>query len=319
MALVKVKNTSGAEGTWQGQTIAIDEYYEIPATERPNWADDSAVFASVSSGDLLVNDGASDITAPLDGWRIIEGVQAMPYSRHLEGKLAVHSSSKPEPSGVTTYAVWAGAGDDVAAVEASDSIGSGELLTFDMSYDPGGAHIETKDVKFDPRHGRVWVHEAYVKFENGGIPDFFTSDIMAPATPLQQVANLDYIVENNFVKYAPGGPGTGTHGLAGTPALLPRTYSNDGDWDFDGTNLTPNFAGTGGYRIADIDMSVHRYFNKVPLYGTSSTYFTMSSEETAELPVAQGYFIRINVHNNSNSAWYMSCIIEIYREKTVDP
>ncbi len=100
---------------------------------------------------------------------------------------------------------------------------------------------------------------------------------------------------------------------------MPRPFSKDGDWDFDGVNLLPNLAGTGEYRISDIERPVHRYFNKIPLYGSSTTYFTMSSEETAELRVDLGYFIRVNVFNNSNSNWSLSCIMEIFRERTVDP
>lgn len=243
-------------------------------------------------------------------------VTQLPFSRHLDGKLAVHSSSKPEPEGSATYAIWAGCGDDVDAVEPADSIGNGELLTFNMTH---GTPEVAKDVKFDPRHGRVWIHEAYLKFEDGGVDDYLTADTIAGATPLQQVANLDYIVEDDWVKYSPSGPGTGTHGFAGTPVLMSRTYAKDGDWDFDGTNLTPNFAGTGGYKITAVERIAHRYFNKIPLHGTSATYFTMSSDETAELPVSGGYFVRIHVHNNSNSNWNVSVIMEIFRERTYMP
>lgn len=241
-------------------------------------------------------------------------IEDLPLSRHLEGKLAVHASSKPEPTGYTTYAVWAGAGDDMNEADAALSIGTGELLSFNMVL---GTPVVTKDVKFDPRHGRVWIHEAYVKFENGGVEDYLDADIIAPATPLQQAASLDYIVEDDWLKYAPGGAGTGTHGLAGNPILMERTFSKDGDWNYDGTNLTPNFAGDGQYKITTIERVAHRYFNKIPLNGSSTTYFTMSSEETAELPVSSGYFIRINVHNVSNSNWSISIIMEMYRERTI--
>jgi len=53
--------------------------------------------------------------------------------------------------------------------------------------------------------------------------------------------------------------------------------------------------------------------------GTSATYFTMTSDETAELLVANGYFIRITIRNESNSAWNASVLMEIYRERTTSP
>ncbi len=318
--IIKIKNASGAGGTWVGKTIPNGEYVDVSSDAACEWVADSQVFTDIGSGDLIVNKGADttdDITDPTEGWNWLLG-DTLPYSKHLEGKLAVHSSSKPEPTGHETYAVWAGSGDDPSQPDPTDSLGAGDLLMFNMTFDVGGSHVESKDVKFDPRHGRVWIHEAYLKFENGGIQDYLSADIMAPATPMQTSVNLDYYIEDDWVKYATGSP-AGTHGWAGTPVLIPRTFSMDGDWDWDGTNLTPNFTGTGGYKISSIDRPVHRYFNKIPLYGSSTTYFTMSSEETAELPISMGYFIRINVFNNSNTNWSLSCIMEIYRERTVDP
>lgn len=314
--IIKIKNNSGSEGTWVGQTILVGEYYQLNENEVGSWAGNAKVFADVGSGALVVNDGSADITDPIKGWNWVQG-DILPYSRHLEGKLAVHSSAKPEPVGHSTYAVWAGCGDDLTQEDERLSIGGGELLSFNMTY---GTPLVSKDVKFDPRHGRVWIHEAYLKFENGGVQDYLTADIIAPATPLLTGSPLpgsaDYIVEDDWVKYSPGGPGTGTHMLAGMPVLMERPFDKDGDWDYDGVNLTPNFAGTGQYKITAAERVAHRYFNKVPLFGSSTTYFTMSSDETAELPISMGYFIRINVHNASNSNWNLSAIMEIYRERT---
>jgi len=243
-------------------------------------------------------------------------VTQLPFSRHLDGKLAVHSSSKPEPEGISTYVIWCGCGDDLTQQNEEDSIGGGELLQFSPTT---GTSEVVKDVKFDPRHGRVWIHEGYLKFENGGSGDYFMADIMAPPTPLQQSTNLDYVVENDWLKYAPGGAGTGTDGLAGTPVLVPRTFAKDGDWDYDGSTLLPNFAGNGNYKITTTERIIHRYFNKIPTYGTSSTYFSMTSDETAELPVELGYFVRCRAVNVSNTDWHLSIIMEIYRERTFVP
>ena len=312
--IVRLKNNSGSSADWVGQTIADGEYHDI-TNELDVWRCNNQVFTDVGNGNLIVNDGSTDFSDPVKGWNWVLG-DTLPYSKHLEGKLAVHASSKPEPTGVETFAVWTGSGDDVTEPDETLSLGAGELLAFNMTY---GNAVVTKDVKFDPRHGGVWIHEAYVKFENGGVDDYLTADIIAPATPLQQAANLDLVIADNWVTFAPGGTGTGTHGFGGTPILIPRPFSKDGDWDYDGTNLTPNMSGTGGYKISDIERVVSRYFNKIPLYGTSATYFTMSSEETAELPVSLGFFIRINVHNVSNSNWNISIIMEIYRERTICP
>jgi len=320
--IVKIKNNTEAGLTAGGKTLSVGEYIVLSESDIEQWKSDSEVFTLVGNGSLIVNKGeniADDITDPIEGWKWLIG-DTLPTSRTIGGKLAVHSSSKPEPAGTETFAVWTGAGDDLSKEDPNESIGGGELLNFSMSYDNAGPHWETKDVRFDPRHGRVWIHEAYIKFEDGGIPDYLTSSIMADPSPvIDHTVSLDLIVEDDWVKYSPGGPGTGTHGFAGNPILIPRPYSKDGDWDFDGTNLLPNFTGTGKYKISNIEREVSRYFNKLPCNGTSSTYFTMTSDETAELHNELGYFIRIKVRNQSNSAWNLSVIMEIFRERTCSP
>lgn len=226
-------------------------------------------------------------------------------------KLAVQHSAKPLIPNKVTYVVWTGAGDDLDTHQLS----AGPLLS--VFLEPGISE-KSVDVKFDPVHGRVWLNEGYLRFQDAGVGDYVSAYIMAPPTQLQQLANLDLIVdEENCVKYSPGGPGTGTHGFAATPVLLPRSYSNDGDWDYDGTNLLPNFTRTGQYRMSTNEKAVHKYFNKIPLVGSCPNYFSMASDDTAEL--IHPYFVRITFHNVSNTTWNAQVIMEIFRERTCEP
>lgn len=245
----------------------------------------------------------------------------IPTSRTLEGKLAVHSSPKPEPYGVTTYAVWTGCGDDITAQSPADSIGNGELLSFDVTSQDNEI---VKEVKFDPRHGRVWIHEAYITFQGAGVGDYVTSEVVAPATQLQQVQDLSLYIEDNWIKAVPppelqGSPQiTATHGFAGIPVLLPRSFSKDGDWDFNGVTLAPNFDGTGEYKLSNIDRVVHRFVNKIPCLGNSA-YVSMSSDETAELLIMGGAYLRLKAVNVSQSDWQLAVFLEIYRQRTNVP
>ena len=234
-------------------------------------------------------------------------VNTLTFSEMDGKKLAVHTSYKPALEGSMCVAQWTGAGDDVV----NGIIGGGELLHFDMS-SPG---LVSKDLKFIPAAGRVWLHEGYLKFINGGEGDYISSVIVAPATTLQQSVNLDLVLDVNDVKYAPGGPGTGTHGFAAAPVLVPRTFRKDGGWDYDGVNLTPNMGDTGEYKICDVEVEFQRYINKLPCYGDCATYFSMTSDETAEL--VQPYFLRIMCNNVSGNVWHASIIMEIYREQTM--
>jgi len=225
-------------------------------------------------------------------------------------KLAVHSSPKPDVPGVKSIAVWTGAGDD----PITGSIGGGELLGFECT--PGTALVEI-DVKFSPVNGRIWIHEGYLKFDNGGVGDYMDSLVICNPTPLQTSVNLDLVIDGDWIKYSLSGPGTGTHGFADPTliSLVPRPFLKDGDWDYDGTNLTPNFAGDGNSKISAVEKVVSKFLNKIPVKGTSS-FFTMTSDETTELPA--NFFLRIRAHNVSNTTWSATAIMEIYREKTVD-
>jgi hypothetical protein len=247
-------------------------------------------------------------------------ITSLPIS-DLDGfKISVHSSAKPVVKDSTTYVVWTGAGDDLENyVEGclTCSIGEGELLQFLMTPE---VPYKSIDIAFNPVYGRVWINEGYLKFNGGGAGDFMNAVVVAEPTQLQQMANLDLIVtEDNWVKYSPLGPGTGTHGFASASkiVLVPRTFSKDGDWDYDGSNLTPNFTGTGGYKMSDIERTVHKYINKIPCYGKCDTYFSMHSDETTELPL--NYRLRITAYNTSLTTWDASVILEIYRQATYMP
>lgn len=244
---------------------------------------------------------------------IVETVTQLFPMSDIGDKIAVHSSPKPIEATNTTYAVWTGAGDDIES--DPPIIGDGDLLHY--SFTPGVASI-AKDLKFHPSFGKVWVHEAYVRYSGAGSGDYVTAFVVVPVSQLQPYANLFlYVDADNWVKSVPlDGSITPTHGFAATPYLMPRTFSHDGDWDYDGENLIPNYNGTGGYKISSIERIIHRFVNKIPISG-SNPYFELSSDESAWLP--PGYFLRIVGYNNSNTEWNMDVFVEIYREMTYKP
>jgi hypothetical protein len=317
--VINIKNISGINKTYAGQTILDAETYSLSPSEVSGFSKDVKFFQDVSSGDIIINNGLIDILDPIDAWdHVINDIKMVTITQmnpDLGGKVSVHSSSKPDVEGSHVYAVWSGSGDS----PDPNIVGGGDLLQFQLTI---GKPFEIKDVIFNhAAFGRVWIHEAYLKFANGGIGDYVSAYIMSNPTPLQQVASLDLVLEErlgvNFVKYSPSGPGTGTHGFAANPILIPRLRTKDGDWDYNETDgLVPNFTGTGEYLICEQEYAVSKYINKIPCFGSTSNYFTMSSDETAEVP--PGYFVRVKCVNNSNSNWNLSVIMELFREQTVN-
>ena len=252
-------------------------------------------------------------------------VSELPFSK-LDGennkKLAVHPSYKPDVEGITTYAVWGSAGDELDVngdLVDGGEVGGGPLLHIDCPTDKNDVEVFAK---YHPDNGRIWLHEAYIKFEDAPGNAYLSGGIIAMGTPLQQAINLDLVVVDHEIFYSPGGPGTGTHGFADPDkiVLVPRTFSHDGGWNYDPTNestpLTPA-AGDGEYKMYDEDTLVHRFVNRISCCG-NSPYFSITSDETTELP--KHYYVRVCARTedggNFSQAWHASVILEIYRERT---
>jgi len=309
--IIKIKNNTAADQAWTGVTIVAGGYYNIPATDMTEWVGDDDVFKDIGNGNLVVNNGTDDIMDSVTAWNWMLG-DTMPMSE-LGNKLAIHSSTKPAKENKDFYLVWTGSGDDVVSIP--NVIADGHMLQFDSIT---GVPTQSIEARFSPDFGDVYIHEGYAKWENGGTGDYITAEILTDPSALQTSVSLDLEITDNWVHYAAAGAGTGTHGFAATPVLLKRTKSGDGDWDYDTVNgLVPNVAGTGLYKISDIERVVHRYINKIPTRGNSYGYTTMTSDESAQLP--NGYFIRVTAHNVSDTTWYACVFMEVFREQTANP
>lgn len=288
---------------------------EVPDTPRIYWKWDdnnNKVIEMTESEKTIIDDyGVEALTLNGDSIQISIS-DNLPKSSIDGKKLSVHTSYKPEIDGSSTYAVWSGSGDDINAVTGGN--GAGEMLQIHTSI---GQPETSVDIRFNhARFGRVWLHEAYLKFSDGGIGDYMSARIFANGVPLQQSVSLDLIVNDTYISYSPAGPGTGTHGFADPTkiTLIERSFSKDGDWDYIGNDLVPNFSKQGQFLMSTDEHIVHRFINKVPCFGNCETYFSMSSDETSEL--RNGYFARLTAHNVSNTEWHMSAIMELYREVT---
>lgn len=240
-------------------------------------------------------------------------VSSLPVSELSGSHLLVHSTSKPRIKFSEVYTQWAGSGDDNTA--PTTGINQGELLEFNMT-----PEIPSKEVRvyFNEANGRAWIHEAYLNFNGGGPGDTLSSTVVATATPLQQSTNLDYVIDNdNWVCPAPGGPGTGTHGFAGAPSLVKRSFAHNGKWNYDPaseTPLTPNLESKGYYNITATERIIHQFFNRLPIQGNSYGFTTLTSDEAVE--IHPNYYIAVTVTNASASTFYVTAIMELYRQRT---
>ena len=224
-------------------------------------------------------------------------------------KLWVHESSKPEPPGKYGIynTVWQGAGDDVE----NHVLAGGPLLGCVLT---PGISTQVIDAHFDTSFGAAFIHEGYLQWETAGWGDYIDCEAISGPTLLQTFVNKDLIVDGIKIKYSPNGPGTGTHGFADIPALVPN-LTTTGSWNYDGINLTPNFTDTGDYDLYTTDRTVVRFINRVPVYGTSYTYVRLQSADYHLIP--PGWYLRLTAYNSSNTTWRIWLLMTLYRERTL--
>lgn len=313
---IRIKNNTGSVGVWAGQTIDPDEYYTLLEADLIDWRTDSFVFQSVADGDLIVNNGTDetfDIADPIEGWAWLNGtaiqeVEIKEVAKVDGKKLSVHTSSRPEIANKQFFTVWTGAGDDIV----NHVIGAGNEFKIQTSV---GEAEKTLEIEFDTTLGDVYIHEGYIMWEGASFGDCVSSSVFSRATQLQELINLDLELDGNRVKFAAGGPGTGTHGFAATPVILPNR-EDTGHWDLDASfNLLPNLSQTGEYDIYNIEIEVIRIFHKIPIFGTSTQLNVFKSADSSLL--TPGYYIKVVAHNNSDTEWCFSVVMALFRERTV--
>jgi hypothetical protein len=62
---LRIYNRTGADGTFKGQFIASDAYYDVPATSMSDWASDPVIRDLVDKGQLGIGDGVVEKVSTL--------------------------------------------------------------------------------------------------------------------------------------------------------------------------------------------------------------------------------------------------------------
>lgn len=312
-----ITNNSGEDKTYAGQTVVDGESYTLQIADFLTFREDEDLMVDIASGNTIVSNATDDYDA-ITGWGLITGsfvsAKIEQKSDSQGEKIAAHVSSKPMIPGKAFYATWTGAGDDVSGGAQDGEIGGGDPLTFKFA---NGDTQLTRQARFHPMHGDFYIHDGYIKWKGAHIDDSITVRICADATTLQPYANLDLVVDaEGWVSYSTGGPGTGTHGFAATPSLIPRTFANDGDWNYStAAGLSPNFTKTGKYKMNTSEKVVHTFVQRMPLIGDADNYMKLYSEESTLMP--SSYFMDIVVDcPDGSDTLEAATIIYAYRQKT---
>lgn len=298
-----------------GITVQAGSTYDLSKIATENVNNSNNLLVNIANGNIVVQ--KDPLANPIAYYTSAEAVRAimsihdvLPRSKD-QFKIAVHSSPKPQRIGSTfSYNThWTGSGDDVV----NHVLGGGEICM--ISCTTGNATV-SKIIEFDSLFGNVFIYQGYIGFDNAGFGDYVNVSAWAKATPLQTMIDKDFELDGNKVRLASGGPGTGTHGFAANPTLLPN-YTCSGYWNYDDENqqLLPSLDQSGCYDIYNIDIEADRFMNKLPVYGTNHVYTSLEANDYNQIP--PGWFLKVEAHNQSDTNWKVWFFMEMYRERSV--
>ncbi len=113
MIIKKIKNNTLTDKTYNGQVIAPGEYYQLSVEEFHVFMADMQLLADIDAGDIIVNDGNSDLSADEGRRRIVtrlpvvETSETSTFSTTSTTPVLLPGFSKVVPAG-TYYMAWSG-------------------------------------------------------------------------------------------------------------------------------------------------------------------------------------------------------------------
>jgi len=123
MGLTKrIKNDTGATVTFIGQDIAVGAYYTLQGiVENEEWGTDADVVAAINASDLIVNDGAEDLTDPAVGLKYLASISATIIA---DGATIATNVDTPSDGDIIQFSSSSGNWEKVASTSmVGDTIG----------------------------------------------------------------------------------------------------------------------------------------------------------------------------------------------------
>lgn len=245
------------------------------------------------------------------------GSQAMYFQPQAgDGKPRVLASHKPVLKGKEAYNFFTSRGDHIP----SGVIASGNALMLEAT---SGTSMSWVDLHFatevNPQE-IVYLFGGAISWADAGWGDCFNVEIRTIPTPVVpdppaggMGLDVDYVLDGERIMYA-GAPGSGTHALGGYPAWVPN-FNHTGHWNLNATKdgAVPAASGTGAFDWYITDQFVGHYVADLLTYGTSANPLTIDATEAAPLPY--GTYLRVRIHNNSDTDWKLWGFMKLYRER----
>lgn len=223
----------------------------------------------------------------------------------LGNNVIYHVWKKGKPTfdfGYENY--YTGKGDDIE----NEIIGAGQPMEIETVASEAESYI---DVEFLPNDTYLQGGEAMWRDSQHG--DAISIVVISKANILSTEGTDLYLsLDGNRIKEDLQNP---THKFINPPVLVDNK-SQQGYWDFDGSNIIANNAGQGRFDILTIEKTVARLVNYVPVSPNSNGYVELETENAWK--IQPGYKFRFIAHNNSGTQWKCNFFLHMFRESTID-
>lgn len=233
-----------------------------------------------------------------------------------DGKHRVLASHKPVLDGKESFNYFTSRGDDIA----STAVGEGNWLNLAVTSGTESAHVDLRFLSEHPDIQEViYIYGGSISWENAGWGDHLCFQLRTNPTPVvpRAVAEgyglpVDYSLDGERIYYA--GPDAGDYALGGNPAWVP-TFSGTGYWNLQAHPLAaiPAPSGNGAYDWCVTDQYIGSYLHNLSVYGTNHQLSLIDASEAAPLPY--GTYMRIEIHNVSDTDWKLWGFLRMYRER----
>lgn len=268
------KNTTGSDITIAGQVISAGGQYTLQQSDMYLWASSDLLVTKIGSGDIVINDGTSDLSAS-NGIDHVKGYQ---QKLNIDNNRVLTADNRIPP-GYTLYVT--GIADNIS----SGAYGGGTKMSFDS----------TNHTLYFQMLSHFYVIGVKASWNGCTVDNYMDATMIAPASSGFTNASGDYdkveiIPSSGLHLFKPVTAGTGawtgtltdtltnTNILKATP--VPST-GNVGWFDYDSTTntLTANMSQTGGYNLYDFDVNLHAFGRHV--WGRAGS----SQDPTSELDI----------------------------------
>jgi len=304
-----------------GITFPPSGTYRINSDEdKSRLTESNELISNISLNKIQVSTDLK-ILSPVDGIRQLFTDAILVGPRDVSGKIRVHQTSRK--LGLVVY--FSGAGDDISNI---NDVGNGAPL--EINHKVGQLLEQSAYMDFNIVKNETWLHEGYIIWKNTDF-DYISGEIVTRSVSVTPGTNTFYNLYNGYLIIPAAGNGNyeitsditdPVGGLVYMPShddgSRPTAFWN-ADWNNDTNryeNITPAPTGDGFYNMFANEVSLFKFFNRVPLIGDG--FQKIQSSDTDRL--GQGMRLKMTAYTNTSTSdhdWKMATFLAFNRKHTL--